>query len=183
MERLTGMTRFTARHSRFYNLMVLLIVGAIGGTLFWTFHRSATPQWVQIFVAFFAGVTVLGPLWGLLAGGKTILADGDGLNDRRLKLGAIPWSAIHAFRHMPKIDKETSGETTLYLREGWRPILLWADVSTSRRPWWASLSSPPAHADFPGATPLRIEFMGLDESSEKLVEMIRQRAPQAKEIV
>lgn len=177
------MTCFTARHSKLYNLVVLLIVGTIGGILFSTFHWNSAPQWVQVFVAIFSGVAVLGPVWGLLADDKTIQADGDGLHDRRLRLGSIPWNAIRAFRHMPKVDKETSGETIFYVREGWRPILIWADVSVARRPWWASMSSPPARAEFPEASALRIEFMGLDEPSGKLVEMIRQCAPQAKEVV
>jgi len=81
-----------------------------------------------------------------------------------------------------RIERLTKGEMTFSPFDSWRPIHLWV---VSQKPTiltkLQALTPLPVHSEFPQAQFIPIDFAGLDIPSSRLAEVIRNRAPNAKE--
>ena len=129
-------------------------------------------------------LTILVSLVGLLRGKPIFSADETGFNDSRLGIGVIQWSDILAFRHAPRVEKALNGKMDFSPFDAWRPIQLWVNPpKASLLAKFQALSAQRVHPDFPFAFYMQIEFAGLDVSSARFAEIIRQKSPKAKEML
>lgn len=146
------------------------------------FSSDKIPLILKIVSGIFAGTSLLVTINGLIAGKPIVVADENGIQDRRLGRTIIRWIAIRAFRHSPRAEKMVNGRISFSSFKSWRPIQLWIDAPTdSAFTRLHRLARSPKHPTFPDALYLEIHFAGLDAPSDRLVELIREKATAATE--
>ena len=163
---------------------------AIGLCLFFTilatgvyFIADGSRRWLSLPFFCVAALVILFSLWRLIFPKPILTADDVGIYDTRQMKTPIPWADILAFRHVPRYERVTRREISFSPFDGWRPIHLWVvpqEPTIVNR--LQALSPHPVHSDFPQAQFILIDFAGLDISSNRLVDLIRNFAPTAKEL-
>ena len=97
-------------------------------------------------------------------------ADASGVFGRRPFKGTVPWTDVIDAELLPRCERQSDGETTFHLKEGWRPVLL-----TIREPG-NHLRSPlgwvPPGGSGGEPARVRLEFTGLQPLSGKFHEAI-----------
>jgi len=172
--------RLEIRWSKRYLLGINLAVGGLAAAFVLAPEGLNGPA--KIFVLALTAAIFLFSLKILLSNKPVLVADETGILDTRLGSTPIAWNEIRAFRHVPREDVSTNGQKSSSLFEAWRPIQLWikpAPNKTFRRK--GLVRQHPTHLNFPAAQHVLIDFSGLDTPSSRLAELIRQRAPHARE--
>ena len=139
-------------------------------------------RWLSLTFFCIAILMIVLSLRGMIRRKPILTADDTGLFDTRVMKTPILWRDILAFHHVSRIVRQAKGEMTFSPFDSWRPIHLWV---VAQKPTiltkLQALSPLPVHSDFPQAQFVPIDFAGLDIPSSRLVEVIRNRAPNAKE--
>lgn len=170
-------------YSKPYLLLGICFLSIFAG-VWYSFGLSKMPPLMAYGVPAFSVCLILVCLKNLLINKIVIEADARGIIDHRLRIGLIRWEDIRAFRHVPRTDDPPGGRKSFSLFDAWRPIQLW--VKTPPDSLFVSLYKAvpfPPHPDHPQAFRMMLDFSGLDVPSARLVEVMRQRAPQAEETV
>jgi hypothetical protein len=172
--------RLVAYPSKLYAFGLCLFSTALASGVY--LIAGGSHKWLSLPFACIAVLMIVLSLWGLIHRKPILTADDVGLHDTRIMKTPILWRDIMAFRHVPRVERLTKGEMTFSPFDSWRPIHLWV---VSQKPTiltkLQALSPLPVHSDFPQAQFIPIDFAGLDIPSSRLAEVIRNRAPNAKE--
>lgn len=175
--------RLLVYQSKLFAVLFCTFAAGMVAAFFLLPAAAAFPPFIKWLVATMAFLMFVFTIKGFVAGSPIISADESGLIDKRIFWEAIPWERILAFRHVPKSYQLANGKKAISPFDAWRPIQLWIDAPDHKIfKIMNKLKRVPQHPDFPGSLYLEIDFSGLDTSSKRLVELIREYSPTAKEI-